>query len=186
MMKRYINKLGKILLASTLLIGGSGGLVYGQDDAEQDQKNTTINFINTGNRIKPTEEVIYALPNVPKNIYFQYAYTRDNIDGFISWRNLSNTQNPKANLTRPQGYIPNYRVGGAWVWSDNEPKNLWSDGNFGLVEYQNAFAWFRNSEGSNTSYCYIVTKSSTRNEIGNITYKRDNLNNSYSQHYSYV
>lgn len=180
MMKRYINKLGKILLASTLLIGGSGGLVYGQGTVEDDHESTTISFTNTGDRIKPTEEVIYALPNVPKNIYFQYAYTRDNIDGFISWRNLSNTQNPKANLTRPQGYRPNYRVGGAWEWSDDEPKNFWSDGNYRLVEYQNAFAWFRNSDDSNTSYCYTVTKSSRDNVIGDITHKRDNLNNSYS------
>ena len=180
MMKRYINKLGKILLVSTLLIGGSGGLVYGQGTAEDDHEDTTINFTNTGGRIKPTEEVIYALPNVPKNIYFQYAYTRDNIDGFISWRNLSNPRDPKANLNRPDSWNL-YTEGRSnpWLWNE-ETVTLFSDGNFKLVEYQNAFAWFRNGD-NNTSYYLTLTRGEGRSGsyyIENAEYARSGKDNS--------
>lgn len=74
-------------------------------------------------------EIIYAMPGKNKDIYFQYAYVPDNLNGFIWWRLQDGTND----LLQTSGQL-------------SDSQNGYYDYST-LSTYRNGFAWFRGKDG---------------------------------------
>lgn len=129
MMRRYtynnIVKAARLLSLVVLIAFGAGLKGWGQ------QTQTIIPTLPEGGEasLSGSTEIIYAMPGEKKDIYFQYAYVPDNLNGFIWWRLEDGTNS----LLEKSGQL------------SDSPNGYYDYST--LSAYSNGFAWFRGKEG---------------------------------------
>lgn len=117
MMKRYINKLGKILLLAGAMLAGGDGVAWGQ----------TINSNVKNENVVETTETIYAVEGKSKTIYFQFANTGNTLNGYIRWYIENSTSEKSRNGLQPvDGTVTSSTI---------------NDSNAELVIYSDSYAW---------------------------------------------
>lgn len=129
MMRRYrynnIVKATRLLSLVVLMAFGAGLKGWGQTTQ------TIIPTLPEGGEasLSGSTEIIYAMPGEKKDIYFQYAYVPDNLNGFIWWRLEDGTNS----LLEKSGQL------------SDSPNGYYDYST--LSAYSNGFAWFRGKEG---------------------------------------